>query len=467
MTPLTPKQIRFNAFTMCSPVHYSPGLWRHPRDNALRYKDLSYWTELAKTLEAGLFDGIFFADGIGVNDVFGGDYKAAVRHAAQVPKNDPLMLIAAMAAVTEHLGFCATATMSYEPPFLLARRFSTLDHLTRGRIGWNIVTGYYDSGARAMGRSGIASRDHRYEAAEDYMELVYKLWEGSWEDGSVVADQRTGFYADPDKVHRIRHEGPHFRCDAIHMSEPSPQRTPVLFQAGSSDRGRDFAARHAECVFIGGPTPRTIAPIVADIRRRAALAGRNPAELLFFMGLTVTVGRSTDEARAKFDEYAAFVNYEGALALFSGWTGIDFSRHDPDAPLAASLNDSSSSSMIDSFTRIDPDRVWTLREVVAHNAIGGRGPVIVGDPESVADQIEAWVRDTDIDGFNLAYAITPDGYREFIELVVPVLQRRGRFKTSYDQGTLREKLHGSGRRLLADPHPGTGFRHPPALANRD
>lgn len=462
----TRKQIRLNAFTMCSPAHYSPGLWRHPRNKILEYNSLSYWTELAKILENGLFDAIFFADGIGVHDAYGGDYKAAVKHAAQIPVNDPLLLVSAMAAVTNHLGFCVTATTTYDPPFLLARRFSTLDHLTNGRIGWNIVTGYLDSGAKALGHPGIAPRSQRYEAARDYMEVVYKLWEGSWDNGAVVLEQDTGFYADPEKVHRIHHQGPYYQCDAVHTAEPSPQRTPLLYQAGSSDQGRDFAARHAECVFIGGPTPQTIEPIVKDIRRRTVALGRRPYDLLIYMGITVIVAPTTAEAESRYDEYLSYVEPEGALALFSGWTGIDFSSHDLDAPVQSVLNEASSMSMLDSFTRIDPLRRWTLREIVSHNAIGGRGPVIVGDPETVADTLEKWVADTGIDGFNLAHAITPDGYRDFVTLVVPVLQERGIFKKEYRPGTIREKLFTNSRATLDISHPAAQFRASPARAGK-
>lgn len=452
------KQIRLNAFAMCSPAHYSPGLWRHPRDRVLEYKTLPYWTELARTLEDGFFDAVFFADGIGAYDVFGGDYKAAVKHAAQIPINDPLLLVSAMAAATRHLAFCVTATTTYDPPFLLARRFSTLDHLTDGRIGWNIVTGYLESGSKALGHTGIAPRNQRYEAAEDYMEVVYKLWEGSWEDGAVTLDRGTGFYANPEKVHRIHHQGLFYQCDAVHTAEPSPQRTPLLYQAGSSDAGRSFAARHAECVFIGGPTPQTIAPIVKDLRRRTESFGRSPNDLLIYMGITVIVAPTVAEAKSKFEEYLSYVNLEGALTLFSGWTGIDFSHYDLDAPVRSLETEASSMSMLDSFTRIDPDRIWTLREIVAHNAIGGRGPVIVGDPMTVADALQKWMDDTDIDGFNLAHAITPDGYRDFIELVVPVLQDRGIFKTAYKHGTIREKLFGRSQATVLPSHPASHFR---------
>ena len=250
------KQIRLNAFAMNCVAHQSPGLWTHPRDRTLDYNRLPYWLDLAKTLERGRFDGLFLADVLGVYDVFGNSPDAALRNAAQTPANEPLMLIPAMAAVTEHLGFGVTSNLSFEPPYPFARRMSTLDHLTEGRIGWNVVTGYLDSAARGAGKDKQTAHDDRYEIADEYMELVYKLWEGSWEDAAVLRDRARGVFADPSKVHRIQHEGTNYRLNAIHLSEPSPQRTPVLYQAGTSPRGRQFAAEHAECVFMSGPSAK-------------------------------------------------------------------------------------------------------------------------------------------------------------------------------------------------------------------
>ena len=238
-------------------------------------------------MERGKFDAIFLADVLGIYDVYRGGPRTALEHAVQVPVNDPLMVIPAMALVTEHLGFGVTCALSYEPPYPFARRMSTLDHLTRGRVGWNIVTGYLDSAARGMGMDAQHDHDTRYEIAEEYMEAVYKLWEGSWEDGAVQRDRDGRRFADPDRIHRVQHEGKYFKLDAIHLCEPSPQRTPLLFQAGASKRGRQFAAKHAECVFINGPSKQVIAPIVADLRRRAAAVGRDPAELTIYTMMTV------------------------------------------------------------------------------------------------------------------------------------------------------------------------------------
>jgi len=451
------KQLRLNAFAMNCVGHQSPGLWAHPRDRSTHYTDLDYWTDLAKTLERGRFDGLFLADVLGVYDVYGDSPDAAVRHAVQVPVNDPLLLVPAMALVTEHLGFGVTCTLSYEPPYPFARRMSTLDHLTKGRAGWNIVTGYLDSAAAGMGLAGQTGHDRRYEAAEEYMRLVYALWEGSWEDGAVLRDRRRHVFADPARVHRIRHDGEFYRLDAMHLSEPSPQRTPVLYQAGASSRGRAFAAAHAECVFINGPNRQVVALQVADLRRRAAGFGRDPADLLIFTLMTVIVGRTEAEARAKHADYRNYADYDASLALFSGWTGVDFAKYRPDDELRYIETDAMRSALA-SFTSDDPGRVWTVRELAEHVAIGGRGPVLVGSPEQIADALIAWVSQTGIDGFNLAYAVMPESFTDFVDLVVPELQRRGVYRRDYSPGTLREKLFGPGRARLAPPHPAAGYR---------
>jgi alkanesulfonate monooxygenase len=451
------KQIRLNAFDMNCVGHQSPGLWTHPRDRADSYNTLEYWTDLARTLERGQFDAIFLADVLGVYDVYKGSARTALENAVQVPVNDPLMVIPAMAVVTKHLGFGVTCALSYEHPYPFARRMSTLDHLTRGRMGWNIVTGYLESAARGMGRAEQTGHDERYAIAEDYMVAVYKLWEASWEDGAVLRDRVTGRFADPDKIHRVTHEGPYFKVDAIHLSEPSPQRTPVLYQAGASTRGRQFAADHAECVFINGPSKKVIGGIVADIRRRAAASGRDPRDLVIYTMMTVITDQTREAALEKFRDYQRYVSPDGALALMSGWTGVDFSSLPKNEPIRfQSVN--AMTSALEAFTTADPDRAWTVDEIARHAGIGGRGPVIVGSYRDVADEFEAWVRETDVDGFNLAYAVTPETFEDIVDLVVPELRRRGVYKTEYAPGTLREKLYGPGRARLPDNHPAARAR---------
>src|ERR1700752_4112346 len=457
------KQIRLNAFAMNCVAHQSPGLWTHPRDATAECTRLPYGIDPAKTLERGRFDGLFLADVLGVYDVYGNSPDAALRNAAQTPSNEPLLLLSAMAAVTQNLGFGVTSNLSFEPPYPFARRMSTLDHLTEGRIGWNVVTGYLDSAARGAGKDKQTAHDDRYEIADEYMALVYKLWEGSWEDDAVLRDRARGIFADPAKVHPVSHEGKNYRLNAIHLAEPSPQRTPVLYQAGTSPRGRQFAAEHAECLFMSGPSAKIIAPRVAAIRELAAAAGRDPAEILMFSMFTVILGRSEAEAKAKYEDYRRHISAEGALALMAGWTGVDFSTYALDQEVRHVTNDAGRSAM-DNITRADPDRVWTVREVAEHVGIGGIGPVILGTPEKVADEIEAWFEATDVDGLNMPFAVSPGDFEDIADMLVPELTRRGRFKAAYAQGTLREKLFGKGRARLAAPHPAAQYR--PKVAAR-
>jgi FMN-dependent oxidoreductase (nitrilotriacetate monooxygenase family) len=452
------KEIRLNAFAMNCVAHQSPGLWTHPRDRTAEYNRLPYWIHLAKTLERGRFDGLFLADVLGVYDVYNDSPDAALRNAAQTPSNEPLLLLSAMAAVTQNLGFGVTSNLSYEPPYPFARRMSTLDHLTEGRIGWNVVTGYLDSAARGAGRDKQTAHDDRYDIADEYMEVVYKLWEGSWEDDAVLRDRARGIFTDPAKVHRITHEGKNFRLNnTIHLSEPSPQRTPVLYQAGTSPRGRQFAAQHAECVFMSGPSAKVIAPRVAAIRQAAAELGRNPSEILMFSMMTLIIGRTEAEAKEKYADYRRYISPEGALALMSGWTGVDFSGYELDQQVRHVQNDAGRGAM-DNVTRADPDRVWTVRDVIEHVGIGGAGPVVVGTPEMVADKIEEWFETTDVDGLNVAFAISPGDFEDIADMLVPELTRRGRYKAEYAKGTLREKLFGAGRARLGAPHPAAGYR---------
>jgi FMN-dependent oxidoreductase (nitrilotriacetate monooxygenase family) len=445
------REILLNAFDMNTVGHIQHGLWTHPRDRSMDYTDIDYWTGLARTLERGLFDGLFLADVVGVYDVFGGTADAALRHAVQVPVNDPMLLVPAMAVVTRHLGFGITCNTSYEPPFLFARRMSTLDHLTRGRVGWNIVTGYLDSAARAMGLAGQAGHDDRYDMADEYMAVLYKLWEHSWQDDAVLRDRAGGVFTDPARVHRVTHSG-RYAMDAMHLCEPSPQRTPVLYQAGASTRGRAFAATHAECVFVNGTSKAGVAALVADLRARAA-----PRALKIFAGATVVVGRTDADAADKLAEYRRHVSVEGALAHFSASTGIDFARFAMDEPIQHQKTQANQSN-VEAITTRSAD-VWTRRKLIDSMVLGSRQPPIVGSPARVADALQDWVASADVDGFNLSRTVTPECVEDFIELVVPELQARGVYKTAYAPGTLREKLFGASR--LPTGHPGA-VGHPPA-----
>jgi FMN-dependent oxidoreductase (nitrilotriacetate monooxygenase family) len=434
-----PKFIRFNAFQMNTVSHQSPGLWTHPRDNSHRYKDPDHWTELAQLLERGRFDAIFLADVLGVYDVFEGSPAAAIRHGVQVPLNDPLALIPLMAQVTTHLGFGVTCALTYEHPYTFARRISTLDHLTRGRIGWNIVTGYLDSAARNLGLNQQLSHDERYDLADEYMEVVHKLWEESWEDGAVINDKERGVYADPSRIHPINHEGKYFKVPGFHLCEPSPQRTPLLYQAGTSPRGTAFAAQHAECTFVSGPSKKVVKKYADDLRAAVHAAGRDGDDLKIYAQALIITAPTAAEAHAKHEEYKHYIDIEAALALLSGWTGVDFSKFPLDATIEYIDSDAGRSALA-SFSQAAPDRRWTVREAAQFIGLGGRGPVLVGDPAQIADQLEAWQDDTGIDGFNLAFAVAHESMRDVVDLIVPELQRRGRYREEYTPGTLREKV---------------------------
>jgi len=447
-----PKPIRFNAFQMNSVSHQSPGLWTHPRDSGHRYTDPAHWTELAQLLEAGRFDAIFLADVLGYYDVYQGSADAALRHAVQAPLNDPLALVPLMAQATTHLGFGVTCALTYEHPYTFARRMSTLDHLTRGRIGWNIVTGYLDSAARNLGLEQQLGHDQRYDLADEYMEVVYKLWEKSWDEDAVVNDKARGLYADPARVHPIGHQGRYYQVPGFHLCEPSPQRTPLLYQAGTSPRGTAFAARHAECTFVSGPSKQVVRRYAEQLRAAVRMAGRDGGALKIYAQALIITAPTEAEARARHEEYLRHIDTEAALALLSGWTGVDFSRFPLDATIDYIESDAGRSALA-SFSQADPERTWTVCEAAHFIGLGGRGPVLVGDPRQVADQLEAWLDETDIDGFNLAFALAHESMRDVVQLIVPELQRRGRYRTEYEGGTLRQQTFGHGPHL-ASSHPG-------------
>lgn len=447
------KQILLNAFNMNCVGHINHGLWTHPRDESANYNTIEHWTGIARTLERGLFDGLFIADIVGVYDVYQHNVDVTLRESIQLPVNDPMLLVSAMAAVTQNLGFGVTVNLGYELPYLLARRFSTLDHLTRGRIGWNIVTGYLDSAARAMGRSEQLPHDERYDRADEYLEVLYKLWEGSWEDGAVRRDKAARVFADPARVHRVQHHGRYYQVDGYHLAEPSPQRTPVLFQAGSSGRGQRFAGRHAECVFISSPSKEAARQNVTALRQQLVEAGRRPDDVKVFMGAAVVTAPTEREAQEKYADYKRYASREAGLAHFSASVGIDYAQYDLDAPIAYGKTNA-----IESAARTAEQQGWTRRRLLELFELGGRYPAIVGDPGQVADVLQSWIAETGIDGFNLSRTVVPESYEDFVDLIVPELQNRGVYKTAYAPGSLRHKLFGEGDRLPAR-HAGAGFRH--------
>lgn len=454
-----PKQLHVNLFEMNCVSHIVHGLWVHPDNNRHRFNDLDYWTELAQLLEYGTFDGVFLADVIGTYDRFRGGPETSLREGMQIPSNDPLLVIPAMAGVTKNLGFGATFSTTYEPPFAFARRMSTLDHLTKGRVGWNIVTSYLPNAARNFGHDTEVVHDHRYEIADEYLDVLYKLWEGSWDDDAVIVDRERRIYTDPDKVRYINHVGEHFKVAGPHLCQPSRQRTPVLFQATGSPAGIEFAGRHAEVVFTGGNDAPAVRANIQAMRQKAVEHDRDPAGLKFIVMAGVIVGRTDEEVSAKLDSYRKLVSVEASLA--HGQSAIDLTAYSRDTLISDLV--SRRVKGWESLSRYKADS--TVGAVLAQ--LGGFNRerfFVAGTPTVVADAIEKWLDEDGIDGINLRQYLSFETARDFIELVVPELRRRGRFRERYNEGeTLRERLFGAGRARLPSDHFGARYRDPAAL----
>jgi FMN-dependent oxidoreductase (nitrilotriacetate monooxygenase family) len=463
---LISKQIHLNAFEMNCVGHLARGMWRHPADMRYRYTDLDYWNAEARLLEEGCFDALFLADVLGTYESAPGDSADALRLAHQVPANDPLLLVPALAQVTRQLGFAVTVSATYEPPFAHARRMSTVDHLTKGRVGWNVVTSYLDNAARNFGLDGQIAHDDRYERAEEYLQVCYQLWEGSWEDGALLRDREGGVFTDPSRVHYIDHAGRYFRVAGPHLSEPSPQRTPVVFVATGSPRGKLLAGQHAEAVFLASSSVEKVAADIAEIRRVAVEHGRAPDDVKIFNHFRFIVGRTREEAERKADDYGRY------RAVQNRFYGLDLSRYDPDTALRdielpADDAGRDPGRFLGQFIEESSGRptVRDLLAVIRRN--GGVDPfAVVGTPEEIAAKMEEFVARTDLDGFNVHSNVAPESYLDFVELVVPVLQARGLFRDRYDpaETTLRERLFGAGRERLPGTHPAAAYRRASALA---
>ncbi len=298
---------------------------------------------------------------------------------------------------------------------------STLDHLTRGgRVGWNVVTGYLPSGARNLGDDDQLEHDDRYDHADEYLTVLYKLWEGSWERDAVRRDREAGVFAEPSKVHHIGHQGKHFKVPGIHLSEPSPQGSPVIYQAGASPRGRRFAAENAEAIFVGAPTKAILRNVVSQIREELVLAGRDPPyDAKIYTLLTIITDSTPEAARAKAAEYQSYASEEGALVLMSGWMGIDLASYDIDDPIGNVQSNAIQSAVAAFQQASESGEEWRIRDIAAWGGVGGMGPVLIGSGDEVAEHLQDWVTETDVDGFNVAYAVTPGSFEDIITTWCP------------------------------------------------
>jgi long-chain alkane monooxygenase len=445
------RPLHFAAFVMNTPSHITHGLWRDPAGEQIRYNDLDLWVSLAKRLEQGGFDAIFFADVVGLYGDYRGGWDFHAELGLQIPSNDPLVILSALASHTEHLGLAFTAAPIQEPPFNFARRVSTLDHASKGRIAWNIVTNALPNGARNFGLDDLTEHDERYRWADEYLDVLYKLWEGSWEDDALLQNRESGLHADPSKIHKIHHISERYQVEGPHLVSPSPQRTPLLFQAGSSAVGRDFAARNAEAQFIQGPEPEKARELIEQTRRLVEHHGRQREDLKFFQGLSFVVGSTEAEAREKATELEDRVDIDGMIAHLGGALGVDLGAYGADAPIDIVETDGVQ-SILRWLAESAPGRQPTVGDIAR---LTGERTRVVGTPEQIADRLEVW-RDAGVDGINVINATIPGSYDEFIDHVLPVLRDRGLARREYAPGTLRRKLFGSDR--LSDRHPAARYR---------
>jgi len=428
------RPMHLNLFIQSRGHHESS--WRHPGSSRLPLTDIRYSIELARKAEAALFDSIFLADVLGLwNDV------------EKTPFNwlEPITTLAALATTTSKIGLIATASTTYTEPYNLARQFASLDHISQGRVGWNIVTTWSPQAGSNFGSIGQVGHADRYERAEEYMAVVKGLWD-SWADDAVKDDREGGRYADPSRVKPINHVGPHYKVAGPLNMPRSPQGRPVLVQAGSSDTGRRFAARHAEAVFTAHLEKATAKDFYADLKSLVGEFGRRPQDVLILPGLSPIIGSTEAEAKRYADELNALTDPEiGRQRMSLRFGGHDFSHLPLDRPLKPEDfpdprdNDAARSrtEVIVGFVR---EQQPTLRQLLAKLA-GARGHfTFEGTPEQVADLMEDWIKDGAADGFNLMPPVLPEMLDVFIAEVVPLLQRRGLFRTAYEGHTLRSHL---------------------------
>lgn len=445
------KQLRFGLFENAQTNDSGTATWRHPENERHLFDRLAYWTKIATLCEDAGLDFLFLADAWGWADVNGERPDICSIEGLDLPRLDPAIVAAALISSTTNLGLVLTGSTLLEQPYSFARRMASLDHLSKGRIGWNVVTtGTAETASAAFGVPMVA-HDERYNMADDFMELVYKLWEGAWEPDALELDKK-GRYADPDKVHRIEHEGPYFRSSGYGNTSYSPQGTPVLFQAGSSDRGREFGGRHGECIFLGGGSVAKLAEQVRAIRAEAVAGGRAADSIKLMAAFSCVVGSTHEEAEQKYREVLDAQTPESAVASYAWFTGLDLSSYDPSTPMT-DLHTELSQTQVARFAGLTVGDV--LKDWHAH---GVRSKPVVGTPEEVADAICELADGADLDGFLLTPVIQPGSTIDFIEQVLPILRERGVAGTGYDAPTLRQRLVGTDTPVLRDDHPGAGFR---------
>jgi len=429
------RQLHLGAFLFGAGHHLAA--WRHPDVDPAAYTQLQTLQSHARLAEAAKFDAIFFADNVGLSDA----PAQSLSQSALPHVFDPLLVQSALAGVTERIGLVATVSTTYLPPYHLARKFATLDHLSGGRSGWNLVTSGSEFEAKAFGLPHQLEHAERYRIAHEYVKVVKGLWD-TWEDDAFVRDQQTSRFFDPNKLHRVRHQGLKFQVHGGLQAPRPPQGYPVLVQAGSSSDGQDLAAATAELVFTAQQTVEDARTFYSALKSRLSAWGRGEDELKILPGVSPFVGRTEDEAREKFEQLQDLIDPAVGLGLLSAFLGgIDLSRYPIDGPFPADLPVGEGwKSRHELFNKLAQRENLSIRELYKRVATGRGHWTLVGTPESIADQLEHWFKTGAADGFNILAPTLPHGLRDFAELVIPELQRRGLFRTEYTGRTLREHL---------------------------
>ena len=432
-----PAKMHLAQFLVHGPTYHSLAMWRHPRtDPAWDWARPELYAHIARTCERGLFDTVFFADLNYISDTYRGSLEPAVRYAAQAPEHDPVPLLGWLGAVTERIGLAATFSVSNQHPFYAARLWATLDHMTSGRAGWNVVTSINSNQAANYGAEREPT-ERRYERAHEYIEVCRKLW-NSWDEDAVKLDREGAMFADARGVRRIEHEGEFFRSRGPLNVVRSPQNGPALLQAGTSPGGRDFAARYADAVFAIQPRAEDAGAYLADIKARMASFGRPPEQCRILFGMQPILGESEAEAREKQAEHNELVPVEGGKAILSAHLNFDLARLE-DGDIMLERDEPELARMRTRFRHVD-GAPMTMAEAARRHGESVGLPQFVGTPESVADQMEAFFDTAGGDGFMLSPIYCPGAIEEFVDRVVPILQHRGRFRTEYRGRTQREVL---------------------------
>lgn len=432
----TTSKMRLFAFLMNTPINHMSVSWSRPEDRRLSgLRSYDYWTELASVLEKGKFDGVFFADGTAVYDVYQDSTDSVVKYGVTWPVHDPMALAGVMLSSTRHLGFVSTISISSAHPYAVVRALSTHDALSNGRMGWNIVTGNLRSEYRAFGIE-MLEHDLRYDRADEFMSVCHQLWSGIAPD-AIIADKESIVFADPAKVTRVEHVGRYFKCSALPPILPSPMRRPVLFQAGSSGRGLTFAAQHADVAFAINPSKEGMKTYVARYADANKHHGQGKTSGVIF-GVQPFIGSTEAEAVRQQEEMLEAIPLEATLSRISATIGVDLGKIDLDKPLAE-LHTESSQGLLNALRLSLESEGQTLRTALKKT---GHGiiPQIVGTPAQIADQLEAIWRDTGCLGFNLTPPINDKTLIDFAEEVVPLLQKRGICRTAYGHDGFYENI---------------------------